>query len=137
MFVVGGRCAEAGSPACTHLVVDEHNVKQVDFEPHHKLHIVKSEVSITWSQKEILLSKYIIMFIIPVLGLSDKNSFIFQWFWASIQMDACADESMYRVSGVSGELFPIFGTIMNKIMFVLNQFRKLKTSNVNTILNVC
>ena len=43
---VGGSVAEAGSPACTHLVIDEHKVKQqqLPFETNHRLHIVKSEV---------------------------------------------------------------------------------------------
>lgn len=40
----GGTYAEAGAPTSTHLVVDEHNVKNIPFETHHKLHVVKTEV---------------------------------------------------------------------------------------------
>ena len=41
---VGGSCAEPGAPACTHLVLDEHAVKQIPFELHPRLHVVKAEV---------------------------------------------------------------------------------------------
>ena len=46
-FFAGGTYAEPGAPTCTHLVVDEHSVKTIPFEVHSKLHIVKSDVSMT------------------------------------------------------------------------------------------
>ncbi len=57
----GGAVVEAGAPQATHLVVDEHAVKNIPFDTSSKLHIVKAE-----------------------------------WFWASIQVEARADESFYR-----------------------------------------
>ena len=41
---VGGSCVEAGSPSCTHLVVEAHTVKKLPFEPWAELKVVKSEV---------------------------------------------------------------------------------------------
>ena len=48
---------ETGSPACTHLVVDEHSINRVPFETHPRCHIVKSEVSIFTPPYNDLFSK--------------------------------------------------------------------------------
>lgn len=63
----GGTVAQAGSPTCTHLVVNEQEIKCVPFDLHGRIHIVKSE-----------------------------------WLWASIQMEACADVTMYALDFLKG-----------------------------------
>lgn len=39
----GGKFAEVGHDSCTHLVVDEDNVKSLSFEPHDRLYVVLQE----------------------------------------------------------------------------------------------
>lgn len=45
IFCSGGTVAQAGSPTCTHLVVNEQEIKCVPFDLHGRIHIVKSEVN--------------------------------------------------------------------------------------------
>lgn len=56
----GGSVVEAGSPQCTHLVVDEQTVKHITCETHPRLHVIKQEVCIisTLKNPNILHSKY-------------------------------------------------------------------------------
>lgn len=41
----GARTDEAGNPTCSHLIVDETNVKSLPFTPHEKLLVVIQEVN--------------------------------------------------------------------------------------------
>jgi len=46
LYLTGALVAEPGAPNCTHLVIDEHTVKQMPFKTMAKTHIVKSAVSV-------------------------------------------------------------------------------------------